>query len=71
MIKVACGGLSVKNFEWTDRGAMAKLGSRLNGIQEAVGSSPTSSTILRFVNKGGTAGKQLSSLSGDESFIFF
>lgn len=31
---------------------MAKLGSRLNGIQEAVGSNPTSSTNF-FVNLGG------------------
>ena len=35
---------------------MAQLGARLNGIQEVVGSNPTSSTIIISVNKGGTTG---------------
>lgn len=48
---------------------MAQLGARLNGIQEVVGSSPTSSTIIIFVNKGGTAGI-LSSLTGWRVFYF-
>ena len=43
------------------RGAVAQLGERLNGIQEAEGSIPFSSTIFRFaqatfVQQGGTAG---------------
>jgi hypothetical protein len=49
-------------------GAMAQLGARLNGIQEVEGSNPSSSTILVFVNKGGTAGTQLSSLTGMRVF---
>lgn len=49
---------------------MAQLGARLNGIQEVVGSSPTSSTIIILINKGGTAGI-LSSLTGWRVFLFF
>jgi|GEM_PF-2420644 hypothetical protein len=49
-------------------GAMAQLGARLNGIQEVEGSNPSSSTIILFVNKGGTAGTQLSSLIGMRVF---
>ena len=48
---------------------MAQLGARLNGIQEVEGSSPSSSTII-LVNKGGTAGILLSSLTGWEFFCF-
>lgn len=52
------------------RGAMAQLGARLNGIQEVEGSNPSSSTIILFVNKGGTAGNSRP-LSWEESFYFY
>ena len=47
---------------------MAQLGARLNGIQEAVGSNPTSSTI-NIINQGGTTGINLVP-NQDEIFLF-
>ena len=38
------------------RGAVAQLGERLNGIQEADGSIPFSSTILLYSPKGRAVG---------------
>ena len=70
MKRIACGGFIRYHVEWTNRGAMAKLGSRLNGIQEAVGSNPTGSTIFIFVNKGGTTGICKSRPYG-RGFIFY
>ncbi len=43
----------------------------MNGIQEVVGSNPTSSTIIISVNKGGTTGILYSRPCGEGSFLIF
>ena len=43
----------------------------MNGIQEVVGSNPTSSTIIIPVNKGGTTGILYSRPCGEGSFLIF
>ena len=43
----------------------------MNGIQEVVGSNPTSSTIIISVNKGGTTGILYSRPYGEGSFLIF
>lgn len=57
-------------FKWTMRGAMAKLGSRLNGIQEAVGSSPTSSTIINLSIRVVPREFTLVPVKGGEFFVY-
>ncbi len=37
--------VTVIHIEWIIRGGIAQLGERLNGIQEASGSNPLTSTI--------------------------